>query len=155
MMVAAKILRERISRRIFHKINNTRKESYPFNATLLLVTQSYITPSAYPGGQPSITATGGEGIIYASSLVFRFGGIMSSSSKIKATKDGVQVSFAVKSALVVEKNHITNSSPDGKVVCTGKGFIDDTKEAIDEYKKNNKADWNLEFDKDWDRVTKE
>jgi RecA/RadA recombinase len=155
MMLTARVLRERISRRIFHKINNTRKEDRPYNATLFVVNQSYLTPPSFAGGQPSITAYGGEGLTYSASIIFRMGGVLSSASKVKATKDGVQLSFAIKTALVVEKNHVTNVSPDGKVLCTAHGFIPDTKEAIEEYKKNNKDGWSLEFDKDWDKVSKD
>ncbi len=83
------------------------------------------------------------------------GGVMSNSSKVKATKDGLQMAFAIKSALVVQKNHITNVSPDGKVLCTPHGFIEDEKSAIDAYKKEYKDDWTLEYDKDWNAVTKD
>ena len=40
-------------------------------------------------------------------------------------------------------------------ICTPHGFIEDTKEALDEYKKKYKEGWNLEFDKYWDKVTKD
>jgi len=155
MMQAAKVLRERISRRIFHKINNTRKTTHVYNASLFVVNQSYVSPPSFPGGVPSITPYGGEGLTYAASVIIRMGGVMSSASKVKATKDGVQLAFAIKSAMVVEKNHVTNVSPDGKIICTGTGFIEDTKQSIEEYKKNNKSDWNLEYDKDWNSVSKD
>ena len=100
-------------------------------------------------------AYGGEGLTYAASIIMRCGGVMSSASKVKATKGGVQLAFAIKTALVVEKNHVTDVSPDGKIIATGTGFIPDTKEAIEEYKKEHKDGWNLEFDKDWDRVAKD
>lgn len=155
MMVTARVLRERFTRRISNKINNTRRETAPYNATLFIVNQAYTAPPSFVGGQSSLVPYGGDGITYCSTLVFRMGGVMSSSSKVKATKDGMQVGFAIKSALVVAKNHITNLTPDGKILCTPHGFIEDDKAAIDEYKKAYKDGWSLEFDKDWNAVNKD
>jgi len=155
MMVTARVLRERFTRRISNKINNTRREKTPYNATLFIVNQAYTAPPSFPGGQSSLVAYGGDGITYCSTLVFRMGGVMSNSSKVKATKDGMQVGFAIKSALVVTKNHITNLTPDGKILCTPHGFIEDDKTAIEDYKKTHKDGWVLEFDRDWNAVNKD
>jgi RecA/RadA recombinase len=155
MMLTSRVLRERFARRICHKITSTRKETHPYNATLFIVNHAYQSPPSFPGGQTTLKPYGGDGIYYTATLVFRMGGIMSNSSKVKATKDGTQVAFAIKSALVVEKNHITNVAPDGKILCTPHGFIEDSKEAIEFYKKQYKDDWQLEFDKDWDKVSKD
>jgi RecA/RadA recombinase len=155
MMLTARVLRERFNRRISHKISNTRKETHPYNATLFIVNQSYQAPPSFPGGPTTLKHYGGEGIYYAATLVFRMGGVMSNSSKVKATKDGTQVAFAIRSALVIEKNHITNVAPDGKVLCTPHGFITDSKESIEAYKTAYKDGWQLEFDKDWDNVSKD
>ncbi len=155
MMVTARVLRERFTRRISNKINNTRRETTPYNATLFVVNQAYQAPPSFVGGQTTLKPYGGDGIYYCSTLVFRMGGVMSNSSKVKATKDGMQVGFAIKSALVVEKNHITNVTPDGKILCTPHGFIEDEKSSIDEYKKAHKEDWKLEFDNNWDAVNKD
>jgi|ERR1035437_180267 hypothetical protein len=155
MMVTAKVLRERISRRIFHKINNTKKETYPYNATLFVVNQSYIVPPAFAGGQPKLVPTGGDALTYSASLVFRFGGVTSASSKVKCVKNSVQLAFASKIAVVVEKNHVSEICSEGKL-CSGKdGFFLDTKEAIEAYKKEHRDGWALEFDKDWDKVSKD
>lgn len=155
MMVASRVLRERFTRRISSKINNTRRETTPYNATLFVVNQAYQAPPSFVGGQTTLKPYGGDGVYYCSTLVFRMGGVMSNSSKVKATKDGMQVGFAIKSALVVEKNHITNVTPDGKILCTPHGFIEDDKAAIDEYKKTYKEDWKLEFDPNWNAVNKD
>lgn len=155
MMVTARVLKERFNRRISNKINNTRRETFPYNATLFVVNQAYQAPPSFVGGQTTLKPNGGEGIYYCSTLVFRMGGVMSNSSKVKATKDGMQVGFAIKSALIVEKNHITNVTPDGKILCTPHGFIEDDKAAIDEYKKTYKDDWKLEFESNWDAVNKD
>ena len=70
-----------------------------------------------------------------------------------ATKDGDTISFAIKSALVVEKNHITNVQGKGKVLCTDQGFIEDDPKAIADYKDKYKSGWDLEYDKFWDKVS--
>ena len=155
MMVTAKVLRDRISRRIFHKITSTKKESYPFNATLFVVNQSYVTPPAFIGAMPTLTAAGGEALTYSASLIFRLGNVSSTASKVKATKDGVQLAFASKVKLTVTKNHCSEICNEG-FICAGRtGYFPDTKEALEEYKKTYKGDWNLEFDKDWNRTSKD
>jgi len=152
MMETAKLLREKIHRYIWHRITATQKQDFPYNATAFFVCGAY--PQSAPGqSQPSLVHSGGDGIYLAATLAFRMGGVMSRSSKVTAVKDGNEVGFAIKSALVVDKNHITNVTSKGKIVCTDHGFIMDDKKAIDEYKKEYKDDWDLNFDKFWDSVT--
>lgn len=152
MMETAKLLREKVHRYLWHRITSTQRESFPYNATAFFVCGAY--PQSQPGqSQPSLVHSGGDGIYLASTLAFRMGGVMSRSSKVTAVKDGTEVGFAIKSALVVDKNHITNVTSKGKIVCTDHGFILDDKKAIDEYKKEYKDDWDLNFDKFWDQVT--
>ncbi len=152
MMETAKLLREKIHRYIWHRITATQKQDFPYNSTAFFVCGAY--PQSAPGqSQPSLVHSGGDGIYLAATLAFRMGGVMSRSSKVTAVKDGNEVGFAIKSALVVDKNHITNVTSKGKIVCTDHGFIMDDKKAIDEYKKQYKDDWDLNFDKFWDSVT--
>ena len=154
MMETAKLLREKIHRYIWHRITATQKQDFPYNATAFFVCGAY--PQSAPGqSQPSLVHSGGDGIYLAATLAFRMGGVMSRSSKVTAVKDGNEVGFAIKSALVVDKNHITNVTSKGKIVCTDHGFIMDDKKAIDEYKKQHKDGWDLNFDKFWDSVTTE
>lgn len=154
MMETAKLLREKIHRYIWHRITATQKQDFPYNATAFFVCGAY--PQSAPGqSQPSLVHSGGDGIYLAATLAFRMGGVMSRSSKVTAVKDGNEVGFAIKSALVVDKNHITNVTSKGKIVCTDHGFIMDDKKAIDDYKKQYKDDWDLNFDKFWDSVTAE
>ena len=155
MMVTAKLLKEKVTRFISHKISNSRKADYPYTNTLFFVNHGYISPPALPGGQPTLIPNGGDAIIYASTLVFRMGGVKSNSSKVTATKDGHTVAFAIKSALVVEKNHITNVQASGKLLCVDGGFILDDAKEIDEYKKRTRDGWDLQFDKFWNQVSVE
>jgi hypothetical protein len=153
MMVAAKVIRALFLRDLAPKINNTRKKEVPFTNTLLVVNHAYTAPPKPPATISTIEPYGGDGLYLAATLVFRQGGVMSRSSKIKATKDGAQVAFAIKSALVVDKNHITNVAASGNIVCTDHGFLIDDKNAIDAYKEQYRGGWNLEFDKYWKEVS--
>jgi hypothetical protein len=153
MMVTARVLRERITRNLSHKISATRKETCPWNATFLVVNHAYQAPPSFPGGVTTLVPYGGDAIYLAATLVFRMGGVMSNSSKVTATKDGVDISFAIKSSFTTMKNHISDASGSGKIICTATGFIEDDKKALDEYKAQHKEGWMLEFDKHWDTVS--
>lgn len=153
MMVTAKVLREKITRFIAPKINGTRREEYPYNATLFVVNQAYTAPPAMPTAPPSLVPYGGDAVYYSATLVFRQGGVMGRSSKATATKGGIKVGFALKTALVVDKNHITNVTPSGKILCTDHGFLLDDKAAIDEYKAQHKDGWQIDFDQYWNSIS--
>lgn len=153
MMETAKVLRAKITRFIAPKINATRKAAFPYTSTLLIVNHAYTAPPTPPARVGTIQPYGGDAIWLASTLVFRMGGIASRSSKVTATKDKSKVSFAIKSALVVDKNHITNVAARGNILCTDHGFILDDKATIDAYKKEYRDGWNLEYDEYWDHVS--
>jgi len=153
MMETAKVLRVKITRYIGPKVNATRRAEFPYTSTFLIVNHAYTAPPQFPSKVGSIQPYGGDGIYLAATLVFRMGGIASRSSKVTATHKGEKVSFAIKSALVVDKNHITNVAARGNVLCTDHGFILDDKATIDAYKKEHKADWDLEYDDYWEHVT--
>jgi hypothetical protein len=156
MMETAKVIREKIGRFLSHKINNTRNKDYPYTATLLIVNQAYTAPADVPGGPPKLIFYGGGGVPYAASLVIRMGGIKSNSAKVTAVHKGVEVAYAIKSSIVVEKNHITNISvAKGKIICTDHGFIIDDKKALEEYKNRTKPEWSLNYGANWDKVSEE
>ncbi len=154
MMVTAKVLREKINRYIALKVNQTRKENFPYTSTLFIVNQAYTAPPAMPTAPPSLVPYGGDAIYYAATLIFRQGGIMGRSSKISAQKNGKKVGFALKSKLVVEKNHITNVTAQGDILCTDHGFLHDDKDSIAEYKSKYAEDWDLEYDELWNMEIK-
>ena len=153
MMETAKVLRAKITRFIGPKINATRKASFPYTSTMLIVNHAYTAPPQFPSKVGSIQPYGGDGIYLAATLVFRMGGIASRSSKVTAVYKGEKVSFAIKSALVVDKNHITDVAARGNILCTDHGFILDDKTTIDNYKKEHKGDWDLEYDDYWNNVS--
>lgn len=151
MMVTARVLREHITRNIGPRINATRNETFPSNATLLIINHAYTSPPKMPGGPSGLEAYGGDGVYLASTLVFRTGGIVGRSSKVTATKGGDEFAFALKTDLIVQKNHITNvSTSKAKILCTDHGFLLDDKDSIAEYKKEYASDWDLKYDEYWE-----
>jgi len=153
MMETAKILRAKVARFLGPKINATRKAEYPYNATWFIVNHAYSAPPKPPSRIGTIEPYGGDGIWLPATLVFRMGGVMGRSSKVSAEKNKVTVAFALKTALVLEKNHITDVSAKGRIICTDHGFILDDKSSIDEYKKKYRDDWDLNYDDYWNSVS--
>lgn len=150
IMKTAKVLTQQIHRVIEKQISATKRADFPYSATMLIVNHAYEGTNAN-----MLIPYGGKGIIKAASLVIRMGGIISNSTKVYATKDGLNVSFAIKTALVVEKNHITNISVKSKILCTAHGFVKDTTADLNAYKKNYRTEWELRYDKDWDKYSGE
>jgi len=155
MMKAARVMKEEFQRYLVHRINKTRVESCPYNATLFIVNQAYQSPPNIQMGKRNTTIEpyGGDSLYLPSTLVFRIGGVMTRSAKVDATRGGEKMNYAIKSGILLEKNHITETSAKGTIICTNHGFVLDDKAALDEYKKKYAPDWNLEYEKGWDNVS--
>lgn len=155
MMKAARVMKEEFQRYLVHRINGTRAESCPYNATLFMVNQGYMSPPNIQMGKRNTTIEpyGGDSLVLPSTLIFRMGGVMTRSAKIDATRNGEKMNYAIKSGILLEKNHITETSAKGTIVCTNHGFVLDDKVALDEYKSKYAPDWNLEYEKGWDSVS--
>ena len=55
---------------------------------------------------------------------------------ITATKNGRTVSYAVRTKISILKNHVNGLAfKDGKIIAVPQGYIKDTKEALEDYKK--------------------
>ena len=148
IMKTAKVLTQQIHRVIEKQISATKRADFPYSASLLIVNHAYEGTIAN-----TLTPYGGKGITKAASLIVRMGGILSNSTKVYATKEGVNVSFAIKTAIVVEKNHITNISVKDKILCTAHGFVRDTTADLNNYKKDHRSGWDLRFDEDWSKYS--
>lgn len=146
IMKTAKVLTQQIHRVIEKQVSATKRADYPYSATLLIVNHAYEGTNAN-----MLIPYGGKGITKAASLVIRMGGIISNSTKVYATKQGIDVSFAIKTAIVVDKNHVTNIAVRDKILCTAHGFVKNTTADLNAYKKNHRDDWELRFDKDWEK----
>ena len=80
----------------------------------------------------------------ASSLIFLFGNQKNSGiNHITATKNGRTVSYAIRTKVSILKNHVNGIAyKDGKIIAVPQGYISDTKEALEKYKKEHSQYWN-------------
>lgn len=140
----ASVLADKIGMGIQARITKSRKEDYPYTNTMVVVNQPWVELPDNPFGQPTIKAKGGEAMWLASALVFLFGNQKNAGiNHITATKNGRTVSYAIRTKISVLKNHINGLGyKDGKIIATPQGYIVDTKEALEDYKKQYSQYWN-------------
>lgn len=120
----------------------SRKESEPYTNTLVAINRIWVDKPKYYGDVPKIMNKGGNIMFSDSSIVITFGDITSSGvRKIDAIKGGKKVEFAKIVTICCDKNHLTGVTSRGKIVITPHGFIHNTKEAIDAYKKQHSKEW--------------
>lgn len=137
-MANASVLADTIGQGIHSRITKSKKEDYPYYNTLLIINQPWTdVDMSSPLSQPEIRAKGGEAIWLASSLVFLFGKQKKAGiNHIDATKNGRKVSFAIRTRISILKNHVNGLGfKDGKILAVHNGYVHDTKEALDKYKK--------------------
>ena len=124
------------------KILLSRKENSPYTNTLVAINKVWTMKPESPMGMPKLQNKGGMSMWYDATLVVTFGNITNpGTSKIKAIKDGLQVEFAKRTNVQIEKNHIGGVQSRGRIVMTQHGFIPDDKRAIDKYKDEHKDHW--------------
>ena len=111
---------------------------------MIIVNQPWVELPDNPFGQPEIKPKGGEAVWLASSLVFLFGNQKKAGiSHLDATKNGRKVSYATRTKISILKNHVNGIAyKDGKIIAVPQGFIMDTKEALEKYKKEYSDYWN-------------
>ena len=139
----AKVLADKIGMGIHSRISKSKKEDYPYYNTLVVVNQPWVLLPDNPFGQPEIKSKGGEAIWLASSLVFLFGNQKKAGiSHIDATKNGRKISFAIRTKISILKNHVNGLGfKDVKIVAVHNGYISDTKESLEKYKKEFSDYW--------------
>lgn len=124
------------------KIVLSRKESQPYTNTMLVVNKVWVAKAENIMAQPKMKNKGGDTMYFDASLVITFGKVTSSgTNKIKATKNGKDVEFAKRTKVCCDKNHVNDVTSTSTVIMTAHGFIDDTKQAIDAYKKQYSKNW--------------
>lgn len=139
----ASVLADKIGMGIHSRISKTKKDTSPFYASMVIINQPWVELPDNPFGQPTIKAKGGEAIWLASSLVFLFGNEKKAGiNHITATKGGRTVSYAIRTKISILKNHVNGIAfKDGKIIAVPQGYIDDTKEALELYKKQYSQYW--------------
>ena len=124
------------------KILLSRKEGSPYTNTSVAINKVWTQKPDSPMSHPKLQNKGGMSMWYDATLVVTFGNITNpGTSKIKAIKSGLQVEFAKRTNIQIEKNHIEGVQTRGRIVMTPHGFIADDKKAIDKYKDQHKEHW--------------
>jgi hypothetical protein len=127
---------------INQKVVLSRKQSQPYTNTMLAVNKIWVAKAENIMAQPKMKNKGGDTMFFDSSLIITFGNVTNSgTNKIKATKNGKDVEFAKRTKVSCDKNHVNDVTSTGRVIMTAHGFIDDTKQAIDAYKKQYSKEW--------------
>jgi hypothetical protein len=144
----ASVLSDKIGMGIHARITKSKKEDYPtkenpYYLTMVVVNQPWVELPDNPFGQPEIKAKGGEALWLASALVFLFGNQKKSGiNHIDAVKDGRKIAYAVRTKISILKNHVNGLGyKDGKVIVVHNGYISDSKEALESYKKEYSSFW--------------
>jgi hypothetical protein len=139
----ARVLSEKIGMGLHSRITKSKKEDYPYYNTLVVIVQPWVELPDNPFSQATIKPKGGEALYLASSLVFLFGNQKNAGvSHITATKNGRTVSYAVRTKISILKNHVNGIAfKDGKIIAVPQGYIGDTKESLEEYKKQYSSYW--------------
>jgi len=140
----AAVLADKIGQGLHSRISKSKKDDYPYYNTLLITNQPWVLLPDNPYQQAEIKAKGGEAVWLASSLVFLFGNQKKAGiSHIDAKKNGRTISYAIRTKVSILKNHVNGLAyKDGRFIAVPQGFILDTKEALEEYKKQYSEYWN-------------
>ena len=111
---------------------------------MIVIVQPWVQLPDSPFGQATIQPKGGQALYLAASLVFLFGNQKSSGvSHITATKNGRTISYATRTKISILKNHVNGLAyKDSKIIAVPHGYIADTKESLDKYKKEYSGYWN-------------
>jgi hypothetical protein len=144
----------------------SRKENAPYTNSMVAINKIWVAPAENIMAQPKMKMKNGETMFLDASIVLTFGNITNSgTSKIKATKDGKEVEFAVRTKVSCDKNHVTGLQTKSVVIATIHGFIQDDKKEIDTYKKSHSMEWKdilgdgkfevIEDSSDWNESTRD
>ena len=120
-----------------HQIPMSRKENKKYINTFI-ATQRVWEKSV--GGKPILENKGGKALYSASRLFLSFGAVMSHGiTKLFATKNGKKIHLGNITKISVLKNQVGSGyggiSMEGELISTPHGFISNTKESIEKYKK--------------------
>ena len=118
----------------------SRKENSQFTNSMVAINKIWVAPAENIMSQPKMKMKNGETMFLDATIVLTFGNVTNSgTSKIKATKNGKEVEFAVRTKVACDKNHVTGLQTKSTVVATIHGFINETE--INEYKKKYASEW--------------
>lgn len=122
------------------RIKASRRASFPYDRTMVIVNQAYQSPPDSPVGQPTLKPKGGNAVYYSATMVRQWGNVKSKGTQdVTATVGGRKIVFAKVSKVKLLKYHAGAgiSRQDGKLTLTPHGMIpyEDNKSSINQYKK--------------------
>lgn len=127
---------------INQKFPLSRKESSKYTNTFVVINKTGVSRPSSPMEKPRMTNKGGDTVYYDASIVLTFGNITNAgTSKIKAVKDKKDVEFALRTKVACDKNHVNGITTKGTIISTIHGFIEDSPNAINKYKKEHSHEW--------------
>ena len=142
---------------INQRIIMSRKESQSYTNTMLCVNKVWVEPALMPMAQPKLRNKGGDSMFFDASFIITFGNVTSpGTQKVKATKNGKEIEFALKTKVSCDKNHVTGVTAKGTIISTAHGFIKNSPNEIAKYKKEHSKNWaNILGSDDFDIVEEE
>ncbi len=118
----------------------SRKENSTYTNSMVAINKIWVAPAETIMSQPKMKMKNGETMFLDASIVLTFGNVTNSgTSKIKATKNGKEVEFAVRTKVACDKNHVTGLQTKSTVIATIHGFINESD--INDYKKKYANEW--------------
>ncbi len=133
---------QQFSNFINQRIVMSRKESQPYTNTMLCVNKVWVEPALMPMAQPKLRNKNGDSMFFDASFIITFGNVTSpGTQKVKATKGGKEIEFALKTKISCDKNHVTGVTAKGTIVSTAHGFIKNSPNEITKYKKEHSKNW--------------
>jgi hypothetical protein len=127
---------------IDQKIIMSRKQDSKYTNTFIVVNKVWVMKPQTYGELPKLKNKGGETFYSDSTLLITFGNVTNQgTSKIKATKNGIEVEFGKRVRVQIEKNHVSGITTSTRIIATPHGFIKDDKKDIDRYKKLHSEEW--------------
>ena len=118
----------------------SRKETSPYTNSMVAINKIWVAPAETIMSQPKMKMKNGETMFLDASIILTFGNVTNSgTSKIKATKNGKEVEFAVRTKVACDKNHVTGLQTKSTVIATIHGFINESD--INDYKKKYANEW--------------
>lgn len=118
----------------FQYIPNSRSMDSPHTITMVVVAK--IRHDMSTGGMGSTELQGGKVLVQSSRIGIQLGNSMSAGTKAEtATFDGKKARWGSLVKAKVVKNHVEGASLEGEIISTPHGFIANTDEAKNAYKK--------------------
>lgn len=142
---------------INQRIIMSRKASQPYTNTMLCINKVWVEPALMPMAQPKLRNKNGDSMFFDASFIITFGNVTSpGTQKVKATKNGKEIEFALKTKVSCDKNHVTGVTAKGTIISTAHGFIKNSPNEIAKYKKEHSKNWaNILGSDDFDIVEEE